>query len=126
VNKQLTDEEILEKYREVFECYAKDGVIDLDKRLKFSFFCQIRRLEQVVSLVIIPKRTIHSTLYESQQCKAEAIGKAPVYHCLSSCAGKVQRLFRAAFFQSAAGQLLCSSTATLFSSSACLIITSCK
>jgi hypothetical protein len=68
VNKQLTDEEILEKYREVFECYAKDGVIDLDKRLKFSFFCQIHRLEQVVSLVIIPKRTIHSTLYESQQC----------------------------------------------------------
>src|ERR1700678_3507874 len=107
VKKQPRDEEILEKYREAFERYAKDGVIDLDKRLKFKFFFQIHRLEDVVvklngivppnrqskyyimlykrcsarkwvgvfnfpikdnTLVVIPKRVIHSTLYECQQC----------------------------------------------------------
>jgi len=107
VKKQLTDEEILEKYREAFERYARDGVIDLDKRLRFKFYFQVHRLEDVVlklngivppnrqsmyyimlykrcaarkwvgvfnfpikdnTLVLIPKRTIHSTLYECRQC----------------------------------------------------------
>jgi hypothetical protein len=49
VKKQLTDEEILEKYREVFDRYAKGGVIDMDRRLKFKFFYQIHPLGQVVS-----------------------------------------------------------------------------
>ena len=104
---QLTDEEILEKYREAFQRFAKDGVIDMDKRLKFTFFYQIHKLEQVVPalkgvvppnrqsmyyitffkrcagrkrvgifdfpikdnmLVIVPRRTIHSTLFECLQC----------------------------------------------------------
>ena len=113
MKKQLTDEEILEKYREVFERYAKGGVIDMDKRLRFKFFYQIHPLEQVVSalngrvppnrqsmyyimlfkhcagrkrvgmfdfsikdstLVIIPKRTIHSTLYECEECSGYVLG----------------------------------------------------
>jgi AraC family transcriptional regulator, transcriptional activator of pobA len=113
VKKQLTDEEILEKYREVFDRYAKGGVIDMDRRLKFKFFYQIHPLGQVVSalngrvppnrqsmyyimlfkhcagrkrvgmfdfpirdrtLVIIPKRTIHSTLFECEQCSGFVLG----------------------------------------------------
>jgi AraC family transcriptional activator of pobA len=106
LNNQLTDWEIVERYREVFQQFAKDGVIDMDKRLKFKFFYQIHRLENVIpelngvvppnrqsmyyitlfkkcaarkwvgmfnfpitdnTLVLIPQRTIHSTLYESLQ-----------------------------------------------------------
>ena len=113
MKKQLTDEEILEKYREVFDRYAKGGVIDMDRRLKFKFFYQIHPLGQVVSalngrippnrqsmyyivlfkhcagrkrvgmfdfpirdsmLVIIPKRTIHSTLFECEQCSGFVLG----------------------------------------------------
>ena len=107
MNNQLTDWEIVEKYREVFQQFAKDGVIDMDKRLKHKFSYLIHRLEDVIpklngivppnrqsmyyvilfktgaarkwvgmfnfpikdnTLVLIPQRVIHSTLYESLQC----------------------------------------------------------
>jgi len=107
LNNHLTDEEIVERYREVFRQFGKDGVIDMDKRLKFKFSYQIHRLEDVIpklngivppnqqsmyyvtlfktgaarkwvgmfnfpikdnTLVLIPQRVIHSTLYESLQC----------------------------------------------------------
>ena len=107
MNNLLTDWEIVERYREVFRQFAKDGVIDMDKRLKFKFSYHIHRLEDVIpelngivppnrqsmyyvtlfktgtarkwvgmfnfpirdnTLVLIPQRVIHSTLYESLQC----------------------------------------------------------
>jgi AraC-like DNA-binding protein len=100
----LSDTEILEKYKEVFQRFTKDGIIDLDKRLKHKFNFQIYRLETVIqkingvvppnrqssyyitffkkasaeksvglynfpivnnTLVVIPQRVIHSTLYRS-------------------------------------------------------------
>jgi AraC family transcriptional activator of pobA len=48
LKKQLSDVAILEKYREVFQRFAKDGIIDMDKRLKHPFSYQIQRLEDVV------------------------------------------------------------------------------
>ena len=107
MNNNLTDQEIVERYREVFQQFAKDGVIDMDKRLKFKFSYHIHRLEDVIpklngivppnrqsmyyvtlfktgaarkwvgmfnfpitdnTLVLIPQRVIHSTLYDSVQC----------------------------------------------------------
>lgn len=43
-----SDTEILDAYKEVFQRFAKDGVIDMDKRLKYKFSYQIHRLETVV------------------------------------------------------------------------------
>ena len=102
----ISDSEILDKYKEVFQRFAKDGVIDMDKRLKHKFSYQIHRLENVIpklngvvppnrqsmyyitffrkvkgrksvgmynfdiannTLLLIPQRVIHSTLYESLQ-----------------------------------------------------------
>jgi AraC-like DNA-binding protein len=102
----VTDSEILDAYREVFRRFAKDGVIDMDKRLKHKFSYQIHRLENVIpklngvvppnrqsmyyitffrkvsgqksvgmynfritkdTLLLIPQRVIHSTLYDSLQ-----------------------------------------------------------
>ena len=48
MNRDLDDSEILNKYKEVFERWAKDGVIDMDKRLKHKFSYQIHRLENVI------------------------------------------------------------------------------
>jgi AraC family transcriptional regulator, transcriptional activator of pobA len=45
---QLSDSEILDRYREVFQRFAKDGVIDMDKRLKHKFSYSIHRLENVI------------------------------------------------------------------------------
>ena len=42
------DEIIIKDYREVFRKYAKDGVIDLDSRLKHKFNFQVHRLESYV------------------------------------------------------------------------------
>jgi AraC-like DNA-binding protein len=42
------DEIILHEYKEAFRKYAKDGVIDMDKRLKIKFSFQIHRLENFV------------------------------------------------------------------------------
>src|SRR5580658_9549487 len=44
----LSDEEILNKYKEVFQRFSKDGVIDMDKRLKHKFSYSIHRLEDVI------------------------------------------------------------------------------
>jgi AraC-like DNA-binding protein len=44
----LTDTAILEKYKEVFQRFSKDGVIDMDKRLKHKFSYTIHRLESVI------------------------------------------------------------------------------
>lgn len=107
LDNHLTDLEIVERYRRVFQQFAKDGVIDMDKRLKYKFGYQIHRLEDVIpkmngvvppnrhsmyyvtlfktgtakkwvgmfnfpikdnTLMIIPQRVIHSTVYESLQC----------------------------------------------------------
>ncbi|HEV2479485.1 MAG TPA: AraC family transcriptional regulator [Puia sp.] len=102
-----SDSQILDAYKEVFRRFTKDGVIDMDKRLKHKFSYQIHRLEDVVprlggvvppnrqsmyyitfflkgearksvgmfnfeitknTLVLIPRRVIHSTLYDSLHC----------------------------------------------------------
>jgi hypothetical protein len=42
---QDEDESIINAYREAFRRYAKDGVIDMDYRLKHRFNFQIHRLE---------------------------------------------------------------------------------
>ena len=107
LNKDDKDSEILDAYKEVFQRFAKDGVIDMDRRLKHKFSYQIHRLENVIprlngvvppnrqsmyyitlfrrvsgqksvgmynfpitnnTLLLIPQRVIHSTLYESLQC----------------------------------------------------------
>ena len=107
MNKNDKDSEILDAYKEVFQRFAKDGIIDMDKRLKHKFSYQIHRLENVIprlngvvppnrqsmyyitlfrkvsgqksvgmynfpiannTLLLIPQRVIHSTLYRSLQC----------------------------------------------------------
>jgi AraC family transcriptional activator of pobA len=107
LNKNDKDSEILDAYKEVFQRFAKDGVIDMDRRLKHKFSYQIHRLENVIprlngvvppnrqsmyyitffrrvsgqksvgmynfpitnnTLLLVPQRVIHSTLYESLQC----------------------------------------------------------
>lgn len=42
------DERIIREYREAFRKYAKDGVIDLDSRLKYKFDFQVHRMEDIV------------------------------------------------------------------------------
>ena len=42
------DQTILREYKEAFRKYAKDGIIDLDNRLKYKFDFQIHRLEGVL------------------------------------------------------------------------------
>ena len=98
---------IINEYRKAFRRYAKDGIIDLDNRLKYKFSFRIYRLETVVkqleglvppnrhshylltfvkkgtgqksigpytfpinknTLMIIPKRVIHSSSYWSMRC----------------------------------------------------------
>jgi AraC family transcriptional regulator, transcriptional activator of pobA len=44
----LDDTAILEKYKEVFQRFSKDGVIDMDKRLKHRFSFTVHRLENVI------------------------------------------------------------------------------
>ncbi|GGB02434.1 AraC family transcriptional regulator [Puia dinghuensis] len=104
LNNNLSDAEIIDRYKEVFQRFAKDGVIDMDKRLKHKFSYQIHRLEDIIpklngvvppyrqsmyyitlfrkgaarksvglfnfeiknnTLLLIPQRVIHSTLYDS-------------------------------------------------------------
>lgn len=48
MKKPNSDSFILEKYKEVFQQFSKDGVIDMDKRLKNKFGYQIHRLEDVI------------------------------------------------------------------------------
>jgi AraC family transcriptional activator of pobA len=48
LSKEITDTAILEKYKEVFQQFTKDGIIDMDKRLKHTFNYQVHRLENVV------------------------------------------------------------------------------
>jgi AraC family transcriptional regulator, transcriptional activator of pobA len=43
------DNTIIASYKEAFSKYARDGVIDMDNRLKYAFDFQILRLEKVVS-----------------------------------------------------------------------------
>jgi AraC family transcriptional activator of pobA len=101
------DQAILREYKEAFRKYAKDGIIDLDNRLKYKFDFQIHRLEGVVkelkgnvppirqsqyfitlirrgsgqkcighfnfpiqnnTLLVIPKRVMHSSSYFSTRC----------------------------------------------------------
>ncbi|KAI9433783.1 helix-turn-helix domain-containing protein [Russula earlei] len=45
------DSFILEKYKEVFQQFSRDGIIDMDKRLKHPFGYQVHRLEEVVSKI---------------------------------------------------------------------------
>ncbi len=51
MNSNISDSEILEKYKEVFQRFMKDGIIDLDKRLKHKFNFQIYRLETVIQKI---------------------------------------------------------------------------
>lgn len=45
----MTDDlAIIREYKEAFRRYAKDGIIDMDNRLKHKFDYQIHRLEEVV------------------------------------------------------------------------------
>ncbi|HLZ17854.1 MAG TPA: helix-turn-helix transcriptional regulator [Cyclobacteriaceae bacterium] len=45
----MTDDlSIIKEYKEAFRKYAKDGIIDLDNRLKHKFDYQIHRLETVI------------------------------------------------------------------------------
>ncbi|HEX9512395.1 MAG TPA: helix-turn-helix domain-containing protein [Puia sp.] len=45
----MTDDlTIIREYKEAFRKYAKEGIIDLDNRLKYKFDFQIHRLEEVV------------------------------------------------------------------------------
>src|SRR5258708_36073594 len=45
----MTDDlTIIREYKEAFRKYTKDGIIDLDNRLKYKFNFQIHRLEEVV------------------------------------------------------------------------------
>jgi len=56
---QEEDDVIVDAYREAFRRYAKDGVIDMDHRLKHRFNFQIHRLEDLIrelSGVIPPYR----------------------------------------------------------------------
>jgi len=101
------DHTIIQDYKEAFRKYAKDGIIDLDNRLKYKFDFQIHRLEGVVkelkgkvppnrqsqyfitlikrgsgqkrighfnfpiqnnTLMVIPKRVMHSSSYWSMRC----------------------------------------------------------
>jgi AraC family transcriptional regulator, transcriptional activator of pobA len=104
----MTDDlTIIKEYKEAFRKYAKDGIIDMDHRLKHKFDYQIHRLEKVVkelrgevppnrqsqyfitlvrtgsgrksighfefpirknTLMVIPKRVIHSSSYWSTRC----------------------------------------------------------
>ena len=48
MNRNLPDSEILDKYMEVFQQFARDGIIDMDKRLKHKFSYQIHRLENII------------------------------------------------------------------------------
>ena len=107
MNSNDKDSEILNAYKEVFQRFARDGVIDMDKRLKHKFSYQIHRLENVIprlngvvppnrqsmyyitffrrvsgqktvgmynfplsnnTLLLVPQRVIHSTVYDSLQC----------------------------------------------------------
>ncbi len=47
---------IIQEYREAFRKYAKDGIIDMDNRLKHKFSFQIHRLEDFIDAVegVIP------------------------------------------------------------------------
>jgi hypothetical protein len=63
---QLSDSEILDTYKEVFHRFAKDGVIDMDKRLKHKFSYTIHRLENVIPKlngVVPPNRQSISTMF---------------------------------------------------------------
>ena len=98
---------IIKEYKEAFRKYAKEGIIDMDHRLKHKFDYQIHRLEKVVkelkgevppnrqsqyfitlvkagsgrksighfefpiqknTLMVIPKRVMHSSSYWSMRC----------------------------------------------------------
>jgi AraC family transcriptional regulator, transcriptional activator of pobA len=106
------DTRIIDEYREAFRKYAKDGIIDMDHRLRRKFDFHIHRLETVVSelkgvvppnrqsqylitlvkkgsgqktighfdfpikrntLMIVPKRVMHSSSYWSLQCAGYVI-----------------------------------------------------
>ncbi|WP_162852759.1 helix-turn-helix domain-containing protein [Dinghuibacter silviterrae] len=112
LTKPLSDSDILDRYKEVFQRFAKDGVIDMDKRLKYKFSYSVHRLEDVVrkmngivppnrqsvyyitffkkgtaqknigmfhfpigsnTLMLIPQRVIHSTVYQSLRCSGYLI-----------------------------------------------------
>lgn len=56
------DKKIIEEYKKAFSEYVKDGIIDLDSRLKTKFTFQIHRLETIVNKlkgVIPPFRQSH-------------------------------------------------------------------
>ncbi len=44
----MNEEAIIQDYREAFRKYAKDGIIDLDKRLTHKFNFQVHRLENII------------------------------------------------------------------------------
>jgi AraC family transcriptional activator of pobA len=101
------DIKIIQEYREAFQKYVKDGIIDMDDRLRYKFTFHIHRLETIVkelkgivppnrqsqyfitlvkkgfgeksighftfpirknTLMIVPKRVMHSSSYWSLQC----------------------------------------------------------
>jgi AraC family transcriptional regulator, transcriptional activator of pobA len=101
------DTSIIQEYREAFRKYTKDGIIDMDNRLRHKFAFHIHRLETIVNelkgvvppnrqsqyfitlvkkgsgqktighfdfpmkkntLMIVPKRVMHSSSYWSLQC----------------------------------------------------------
>ncbi|MBZ4192440.1 helix-turn-helix transcriptional regulator [Niabella beijingensis] len=52
----MTDEQIIQEYKIVFRKYVKDGIIDLDKRLKHKFDFQIHALGPLIKVLdgIVP------------------------------------------------------------------------
>ena len=103
----LSDKEILESYKEAFERYTRNSIVDMDKLLKHKLGFVVQRLEKIVktlngfvppnrqsvyyitffkegrgeksigahhfpiaknTLFVIPKRTIHSSQYQSSVC----------------------------------------------------------
>lgn len=76
----LNDTDVVEKYKEVFRRFSKDGVIDMDKRLKHKFSYQIHRLEGVVQKlngVVPPNR--QSVFYITLFTKGKADKKIGLF-----------------------------------------------
>ncbi len=44
----MNEEAIIKDYRETFRKYAKDGIIDMDRRLQHKFSFQVHRLETII------------------------------------------------------------------------------
>jgi AraC family transcriptional activator of pobA len=59
---QYPDDFLLEKYRQVYEKYLNDGIIDIDKRMKHRFSFQVYTLETAIPRLkgmVPPSRQMH-------------------------------------------------------------------